>query len=348
MPNNRDSSSNTRLKMLKTIAAHHIKSVSDLNSGLYVIPRFKVLNKDASLRIDITAGNQFYTEETPPITPAPPPVIPAPPPVIPAPPPPVVYTPVVSYEYFLGGTTSWTAPLTSVSPITYWIIGGGGGGGGARDGGAAGGGGGGMAITGTYPITPGQIYTVIVGRGGNGGFGVSGTGGFFPVLPGDTTNNTSGRVGGTSSFDLANSGPQALGGGSGYHSDYYPNGSGIGGAAATPPSTASLGGNGGSDINNAGGGGGSSGAGIDGVSNTTLGTGGAGTTYTIVGRNSGNPVTYGFGGAGGKKTSPIKINGGVAAANTGNGGNGGTALFPNGGAAGGAGGSGLVVIQYYA
>jgi hypothetical protein len=52
-------------------------------------------------------------------------------------------------------STTWTAPATCQSPITYWIVGGGGGGAGAFDQRGNGGGGGGAAITGTYAVVAG-------------------------------------------------------------------------------------------------------------------------------------------------------------------------------------------------
>lgn len=63
------------------------------------------------------------------------------------------------------GSSTWVAPATCQSPITYWIVGGGGGGAGAFDQRGNGGGGGGSVITGTYFVVPGTTYTIFVGAG---------------------------------------------------------------------------------------------------------------------------------------------------------------------------------------
>jgi hypothetical protein len=120
------------------------------------------------------------------------------------------------------GATTWTAPATCQSPITYWIVGGGGGGGAAHDGGAAGGGGGGTAITGTYSVVAGTAYSVIVGTGGRGGTGI--TGNIPPEIDGTD--------GSESSLDVSGGGPFATGGQGGLRSRAAPQ-SGMGGKAAS-------------------------------------------------------------------------------------------------------------------
>ena len=100
------------------------------------------------------------------------------------------------------GTTTWTVP-PCVTSITVQTWGGGGGGGGStsRQGGSGsdweacsqgGGGGGGGFASRTYTVTPGDVYTVVVGAGGAGGIG-NNTGSSSV-----TTNN--GQAGGNSTF----------------------------------------------------------------------------------------------------------------------------------------------------
>jgi hypothetical protein len=242
-------------------------------------------------------------------------------------------------EFTTTGSTTWTAPATIQSPITYWIVGGGGGGGGAHDGGGAGGGGGGVVITGTYSVVAGTTYDIVVGVGGAGGTGVTG----------NVTPETDGTDGSDSSFNAGGGGPVAAGGGGGFRSRALPQ-NGDGGAAASAGS-GGIGGNSGSTSRAGGGGGGASGSGTNGTVGTpgTAGTGGAGISFTIPGYNGGNAQVYGEGGDGG--TNRILAVGASGSANTGKGGGGGGATFGNPTTnitIGGDGGSGLVVIQYSA
>ena len=321
MNTNRDSSLNTLLKRARTVSAYQAGFKAAVNAGTAISPR-GVSNLDASMLVDAAFVSLVQVPPTMPSVQS--------------------YVPVLMVAYFTG-TSTWTAPSTCVSPITYWMIGGGGGGGGAYDSAGAGGGGGGQIVTGTYAITQGQTYSVVVGLGGYGGQG-SHAGGLTPIQGSDTINETSGAAGGASSFDASNGGPQALGGGNGNRSRLYTNT----GAAATPTS-ASSGGNGGGAGGSGGGGGGSSGAGAGGThgSNQPGGAGGAGTSATFAGINSGAPVVYGVGGNGATDPSLSPVTGATAAANTGNGGGGGGSPGGNQ-ASGGAGGSGLVVISFYA
>jgi hypothetical protein len=227
------------------------------------------------------------------------------------------------------GTTTWTAPA-DITSIQYVVVGGGGGSGATHDGGGAGGGGGGMVLTGTFSVTPGNAYSVIVGDGGAGGISYSsgspGPGGI---------RETDGSPGNNSEFDTI----VALGGGEGYRSRF--NGTGDGGAAVTDPNTASIGGYGGSFNNGGGGGGGDSAAGSNGTLGGTRngGPGGSGTTSNI----SGVSVTYGIGGNGGRAQANDPAEPG--ANNTGNGANGPGIGFANQ-RNGAKGGSGIVILKY--
>ena len=317
MNTNRDSSQYTKRQKTRAISAYYAGFASTLNSGLLLRGPLGVSNIDGSIEPDIRTGNLYYQSVPLPIS--------------------TVTTtsgPVgtLTYAYFLTtGSSTWTAPATVTSPITYWLIGGGGGGGGGYDLGVGGGGGGGSVITGTYAVTPGTSYTVIVGAGGAGGTATLST-------------ETNGSNGVASSLDAAGGGPSALGGGGGYAGRNIPSGAGQGGAAATP-SSRSVGGSGNNAIliNGAGGGGGSSGAG-QGNLGASGGIGGAGTSLAFPGINSGNARTYGEGSDGASPSS--RRDGFSAPANRGSGAQGGSASSPDA-AQGGAGGSGLVVLQYY-
>ena len=225
------------------------------------------------------------------------------------------------------GSTTWTAPA-GVTSVEYLVVGGGGGSGGGFDTGGGGGGGGGMVLTGSYSVTAGNTYTIIVGDGGAGGISIRN--------PVSETNGSSGQ---NSEFDSI----VALGGGGGYASRQSPGGGSIGGPGASNPSVASEGGRGGGsagDGNGAGGGGGgSAGNGDNGVANVG-GNGGSGTSSSITGASA----TYGLGGRGSNGNSTyIAIPG---TPNTGNGarGGGGASFVDENGAKGG---SGIVILKYY-
>jgi hypothetical protein len=248
------------------------------------------------------------------------------------------------YEAFTAAeSTTWTAPATIQSPITYWIVGGGGGGAGAYDQRGNGGGGGGAAITGTYAVVAGTTYTIVVGAGGAGGEGQGSAG----ASPGDTD----GADGTDSSFDSAGGGPVAAGGGKGLDGTTgTPSAGGTGGIVTT-------GGNGGGGGASGGGGGGAGGNGTNGILSgvgpfvKAGGIGGIGVSFTIPGYNGGNAQVYGAGGDGGANPSSGFAVGASGLANTGKGGGGGSAVSfaPDPGRRmGGNGGSGLVVIQYSA
>ena len=76
----------------------------------------------------------------------------------------------VTYS-FTGSDQTWTVP-SGVTSVDFHLIGAGGGGATAIGHGSGGGGG---YARGTYAVTPGDSFTVIVGQGGGGEIGVSGT-----------------------------------------------------------------------------------------------------------------------------------------------------------------------------
>jgi hypothetical protein len=134
-----------------------------------------------------------------------------------------------------GSTQTWTAPA-GVTSATFYIWGAGGGNGSSGGVGATGG-----TTTGLFTITPGQVYTIYVGKTG------SGTSGGFPG------GGNGGSYNGTG------------GGGGGY--------SGIKNASGTYLAIAGAGGGGGTTSSNIGRGGGSSGESVT----TGYGTNGGGT-----------------------------------------------------------------------
>ena len=241
----------------------------------------------------------------------------------------------------------------SVTANVLVVAGGGGGGAGeaANSGDAAGGGGAGGLINAASMVFEGATtYTVTVGVGG-----VAGTG---SVAPGQGSNSS---VTGTSisltSYGGGSGGSEAVGqgtgggnggSGGGANNNYgasYPGGIGVylgssyvslyrqgyDGGNTLPSSTSFRAGSGG---------GGAGGPGVT-RSSSTGAAGGPGVSIDY----SGDPVTYAAGGAGGSYQS--NANGSAGATNTGNGGTG--AGGPTGNSnqyIGGAGGSGIVIIQY--
>ena len=327
-----DYSAYIRLRQAQTNAAYNQQFTTDVLNGVARIPTGGVANKDASYEMDVFLGNTVVPDPT---------SVPS----VQEPPPPIG---TEQYEYFYGGDSwQWTCPLTILGPITYWLVGGGGGGGGAYDNGGSGGGGGGQVVTGTYAVTPGQYYSIIVGDGGDGGQG-STAGAFTPSSTG-TRYEYAGMPGGDTIFGADLSGvevPCALGGGGGGYSrsGAYPNagGSKVGGFAALD-NTPSTGGNGGGGGGSGGAGGGSSGPGANGVNGSSA-AGGAGTPLSFPGVNGGAPVTYGVGGPGSR--SFVFANGVAGAFDTGNGG-GGAFSQSSSQATGGKGGRGFAVIRYF-
>jgi len=224
------------------------------------------------------------------------------------------------------GSTTWTAPM-GVTSMDYVVVGGGGGGGGGYDTGGGGGGGGGMVLSGTVAITPGTVYTVVVGDAG------AASTNNYP-----SPNETAGGDGGSSSFDRI----IALGGSGGKGSRTQTGFSGKGGDAQTLLASAiggSGGGNAGTSAGGSGGGGGGAAAAGTNGSSGAGGIGGAGILQSL----SGSSIMYGAGGNGARgNTATTGANG---TSNRGNGGGGGG--FSSGGARnGGSGGSGIVIIRY--
>ncbi|MEI7900762.1 MAG: glycine-rich domain-containing protein [bacterium] len=201
----------------------------------------------------------------------------------------VTVTPAVS-TFTNVGTSSWTAP-SGVTSVELLVVGGGGAGG-LRGGGGGGGAGGliyygpetgGVAVS--YPVTPGQTYTVTVGVGGIGSSG------------GDSAFGTVVAAGGGRGGSQWDPGPinPAIGGsgGGGGMGPWYA----VAGAAASPAGQGYAGGSSSCPSGqHAACGGGGGGAGAIGTNGNTIpnrgGDGGAGLTYSI----SGSAVTYAGGG----------------------------------------------------
>ena len=116
------------------------------------------------------------------------------------------------------GTTAWTCPVDVTSVCVVCV--GGGGGGGVEYG--HGGGGGGLIYANNVPVIPGNIYTVIVGRGGTVNTTVS-------AGPGGTSSFSGIGITGQGTYTFG-----ATGGGNGgiYNTQRTGGGSGAGGGAA--------------------------------------------------------------------------------------------------------------------
>lgn len=227
------------------------------------------------------------------------------------------------YTYTNTGSTTLT--LTGATKMDFLIVGGGGGGGhiASASYGAGGGGAGGVLI-GTKIFKSGRTITICVGSGG--------TGAYIDYTDHPPTN------GGDSYVDCLT----AYGGGRGGNmSAPYGNplsgGSGGGGLSFTSYRFGANGisgqGNEGADGNGYGGGGGGAGSAGSGR------IGGNGRTSSL----SGSLKTYGVGGNGGENRIGADVNGADALDNTGNGGGGATCGSVY--AAGGDGGSGIVIID---
>ena len=257
----------------------------------------------------------------------------------------------VVQRFTTTGTTSWTAP-TDVTSVEVLVIAGGGGGGASCGGG---GGAGGLIYNNSYPVTPGQTYTVTVGAGGigTGSSASRGTNGSNSVF-GNLT-----AIGGGGGASLTAQGGLAGGSGGGdSHTGQTPGagtaGQGFAGGRATP-----------SAYDEAGGGGGGAGAvgftavGSGTTSATVAGIGGPGLAFGI----SGSSTFYAGGGAGGVMRGSARQLGGAggggngagngtnatsATVNTGGGGGGGgrADLSPSASYTGGDGGSGIVIVRY--
>ncbi|MFA5129652.1 MAG: glycine-rich domain-containing protein [Patescibacteria group bacterium] len=235
-------------------------------------------------------------------------------------------------------TTNGTFTPNGLMNVDALVVGGGGSGGSdaGTKGGGGGGGGGGVIYTQSYSVNV-QSYSVTVGNGGVA----------------NTTNNSVGGHGATSTFDLIS----ADGGGGGGNTSLGSGANGgSGGGGAGNHSYGNLGGSGrtgqgnagASDtlLNNIGGGGGGAGVvatdqnGGNGVANTITGI----STYYGGGGGGAGDSVVGSGGLGGGGSGSTGLLGGSGTANTGGGGGG--AGQDGGSATGGVGGSGVVIIRY--
>lgn len=216
------------------------------------------------------------------------------------------------------GTTTWTVP-ECVTSITVQVWGGGGGGGAAwsriQNGCASscheacsqgGGGGGGGFVSRTYAVTPGEVYTITVGAGGQGG----------AVSPSGDNRAQPGAPGQNSTF----SGPATVAAGSPLTA-FGGNGGGAGNLLNTDPYD--WGSHRGVD--------GAGGAGGSGIGGTTTFIGGSGSSgrhsgscYDVSGAGGGGAGTASNGGNGAAPASCVTRNGGAGGAVAGgNGANGG-------------------------
>jgi hypothetical protein len=264
------------------------------------------------------------------------------------------YTIVKFPKSYINSNDGWTAPA-NVSQLSAVVVGGGGGGNSWTDNSGwvgGGGGAGGFQNLSSLNVTPGSIYSVVVGQGGFGGTtasnatsaaGNNGQDSKFSSFTSYGGGAGSGYGGGASGFAVSHA--TGANGGSGGGGGTYSGSGGVG--------TSGQGNNGGAASGaccNSGGGGGSAGTGGDG-SLAVGGIGGAGTTNPYLASPAflaagGN----GIGGSGGSNivqntsTSGQVISGADAGVNTGSGGGGG-----GGGATSriaGDGGSGVVMIKY--
>lgn len=272
--------------------------------------------------------------------------------------------------YITPGTYNWTVPsCVTVVKVEAWAGGGGGGGtiGIIRTSGddgfntsevcvGAGGGGGGGFTSRTIAVTPGQVYSVVVGAGGTAGPAGSGTWNGGISTPAGT-----GGTGGTSSFsgngvNLQATGGTGGGGASGYHNlaagvCLLVNGTSGTGGTGSAGSVNFTGGNGAPGLilshstDKSGGGGGAAGPGGDG-GNAALG-GSVGVTAPPGGAGS----APGGNGGNGRMTNVPGIFAGAGNAGVDIGGGGGGSLvhrdpFNVSAASGGAGARGEVRLSY--
>ena len=252
-----------------------------------------------------------------------------------------------------AGTTTWTVPR-GISSIDYLVVGGGAGGGSRHAGGGGAGGlrssvtstGGGASPESAMTVTPDGSLTVTVGAGG-----ASWTNGSNSVLGsvtslGGGTQVTAGGSGGGSNYDGSagtGTGNQGFNGGRGTGSGSVSNwlwaGGGGGGAGAAGSNAGSSGGNA------------FGGAGGAGVTNSITGlavcyAGGGGGGYSSQATNAGTIEGGKCGSTMVGGTSPRGANATAGAVNTGSGGGGGGFDGASFNYAGGAGGSGIVVVRY--
>ena len=216
--------------------------------------------------------------------------------------------------YLTAGTYTWQCPLDVTSVSFYGLGGGGAGGSQAAVSGKSGGGGGGGYANGTITVTPGTLYTLVVGAGGISTGSIAGTGGAGGSTTfGATLAVAGGGGGGVNGIAGALNG---AGGAAGTLS-----GTGItgynGGAGAVGNATAGQGGGGGGGASNLGAGGtattGAGGAGSAGYLLPSGGNGGTGaTTGAGASLTAGSP--YGGGGGGSTRSSGTSTGGSAGAA----------------------------------
>jgi hypothetical protein len=205
--------------------------------------------------------------------------------------------------YSTAGTYSWTCP-TGITAIQVQCWGGGaGGGGGNETSGGESGGGGEYAAEPSFAVTPGNVYTIVVGGGGSGGAtGVPGTNG------------------GTSSFSNINGSGQGVVANGGVAGLYGT--AGVGGSGSS--NTIHFdGGNGVAVTGNEGGCGGGGSASAAGEGNA-----GSGSTGTS-GASGGSALAGGGAGGAGGNTSSNGVSGGAPGGGGGGAGNDGTETFMN-------------------
>lgn len=218
-------------------------------------------------------------------------------------------------QYTTAGTYSWTAP-EGVYFVSAVCVGGGGAGFQIADSGG-GGGGGGLGWKNNISVTPGQVYTVVVGAGGISSSGSSTSGGASYFINSSTVQGSGGGAGTTSS----------AGTGGGYVGD----GGGNGGNGGTQTSTDDDG-TGGGGAGGYSGNGGAGGAPASGGSNGSGGGGGGGGAAETGNPNGGGGV--GLLGQGTNGTGGTYENAGIG----GSGGTDGNGTTGVGGAYGGGGG----------
>ena len=253
----------------------------------------------------------------------------------------------VSYLVIAGGAGSGTGANSPDSRS-----GGGGGAGGYRNSYASETSGGGGSTESTLTFSQGTTYTITVGAGGAGGAGGSnkGTDGSASSISGsDITDVTTvgGGYGGSTAPGPQDGGTGGSGGGAGGHTNSQGNG---GAGTANQGFAGGQGGTGGT-YGNTGGGGGGAGSGGRAATGSPGGQGGDGVSSSITGsatpRASGGSGTNGGAapsGGGGTGSTSNNAAGNDGTANTGGGGGG---PGPNTGSnpAGGAGGSGVVILR---
>jgi len=194
--------------------------------------------------------------------------------------------------FLAAGTYSWIASTTTVN---CKCIGGGGGGtkGSEGNGGGTGGGGGEFAQESTLAVTPGQLYTVVVGAGGSPGvWNVGGGAGTGSSFAGDSVtvaadfgngggaNGNTGGAGGSGSTNTTHH----SGGAGGNDSGNFNSGAGGGGSGGT---------------SSAGNAGANAGTGAPGAGGAAVTGGGGGGTGGDNGPSDGNPGNDPGGGGGG-------------------------------------------------